>query len=246
MIDPALLEAVARRAKRIGVGGDEVLRCHGLLPSDVITEKIANHLGLPVDPLLRVREPVSLGAACAGVLARHEPGWSRSVTVAPRGAGVRNLAEAIQNDPRLAKQLRLADPERFNEHIRAAAAGTLAQDAAYGLQQWRPDLSAAETNWKRPIIVAALLSVAVLVAALTTPAALLVVVEYLLALSFGCWAALRFAACLVRPAAKSRIEIPDRFLPIYSLIIPLYREAEVVPRLIAALKRLDYPPKNSM
>jgi cellulose synthase/poly-beta-1,6-N-acetylglucosamine synthase-like glycosyltransferase len=33
----------------------------------------------------------------------------------------------------------------------------------------------------------------------------------------------------------------DAFLPTYSLLIPLYREARVVPALMQALRRLDYP-----
>ena len=100
LLDPAILDAAPRRASRLGVGGDEVLRCQGLLPPELITEALAEHLGLSLDPLRRAREPVSLAAACAGVLARNEPGWSRSITVAPRGLGLRQLAEALERDPR--------------------------------------------------------------------------------------------------------------------------------------------------
>jgi cellulose synthase/poly-beta-1,6-N-acetylglucosamine synthase-like glycosyltransferase len=35
--------------------------------------------------------------------------------------------------------------------------------------------------------------------------------------------------------------LPEADLPAYSLLVPLYREAEVVPQLLAALARLDYP-----
>jgi hypothetical protein len=37
-IDPLLLEAAARRAERLGVGGDEVLRCFGILTPEQIVE----------------------------------------------------------------------------------------------------------------------------------------------------------------------------------------------------------------
>jgi glycosyltransferase XagB len=243
LLDPALLEAAARRAKRLGVGVDEVLRCHGLLAPDLITQAIAEHLGLPIDPLIRAREPVSLAAACAGVLARNEPGWSRSITVAPRSVGIRQLAAVIKQDPRLAHCLRIASPERFNQHVRTTGAQALAQEAVYGLQ-WRwPDLSAA-TKGRRRMHTAALVCLAFLGAVITTPATLFVAIEYFLALSFSLWTALRFTACMVHPDPIPRIEIPDRFLPIYTLIIPLYREAAVFPRLIAALKRLDYPPEK--
>jgi cellulose synthase/poly-beta-1,6-N-acetylglucosamine synthase-like glycosyltransferase len=35
--------------------------------------------------------------------------------------------------------------------------------------------------------------------------------------------------------------VPDRALPIYTLLVPFYREAHMLPSLITALKRLDYP-----
>jgi len=244
LLDPAILDAAARRANRLGVGGDEVLRCQGLLPPELITEAIAEHLGLSVDPLRRAREPVSFAAACAGVLARDEPGWSRSITVAPRGLGLRQLADALERDPRLADHLRLASPERLDQHVRTVGARELAQEAVYGLHRRWPDLSAAGRGWRRLCGFAALLCMTVAGAIFAAPAALLIAVEYFLALSFSVWTALRIAACFVRPESRPRIEIPGRFLPIYTLIVPLYREAAVVPRLIAALRRLDYPPEK--
>ncbi|MFO7477361.1 MAG: glycosyltransferase [Methyloceanibacter sp.] len=35
--------------------------------------------------------------------------------------------------------------------------------------------------------------------------------------------------------------LPDHELPIYSVLVPLYREAHMLPQLVSALRRLDYP-----
>ena len=43
----------------------------------------------------------------------------------------------------------------------------------------------------------------------------------------------------VAPEALSRLA--PELLPVYSILVPLYREANMLPGLIAALKRLDYP-----
>jgi cellulose synthase/poly-beta-1,6-N-acetylglucosamine synthase-like glycosyltransferase len=40
---------------------------------------------------------------------------------------------------------------------------------------------------------------------------------------------------------SSATRIPDRELPIYSVLVPLYREAHMLPSLVAALRKLDYP-----
>ena len=35
--------------------------------------------------------------------------------------------------------------------------------------------------------------------------------------------------------------LDDRFLPLYTILVPLYKETEVLPRLVQAIERLDYP-----
>jgi len=241
MIDPALLEAAARRAEQLGVGGDEVLRCHGIVPPDLITRTIAEHLGLSVDPLGGRREPVSLAAACAGVLARGKRGWSRSITVAPRGLGVRKLAEALANDPRLADHLRLASPERIAEHVRAVSANELADEAVLGLARRRPDFSAIGRGCRETTWFTCLFAVSLLAAAFFAPDRLRLAIECFLAFFFITWTLLRFSSCLFAKQAARELDIPDERLPVYTIIVPLYREAPVVASLIAALRALDYP-----
>ena len=48
---------------------------------------------------------------------------------------------------------------------------------------------------------------------------------------------------LLRQTAEERLalRIPDHRLPVYSVLVPLYREAHMLPSLVAALQRLDYP-----
>lgn len=44
------------------------------------------------------------------------------------------------------------------------------------------------------------------------------------------------------PTADMMAALPaDRDLPVYTVLVPLYREQEVIPRLVAALRALDYP-----
>ena len=54
---------------------------------------------------------------------------------------------------------------------------------------------------------------------------------------------LRLTAALAGRAPKDWTgrEPPDHALPPYTILVPLYREAAVLPRLLAALERLDYP-----
>src|SRR5690606_17681861 len=124
---PAVLDAAARRAERLGVGGDEVLRCAGILSPEQIAAGVAATLGIAVDPLDRPFAPRALEAACAGVLLKYEHG-EPVLTVAARGTGIRWLAERIDKDPEARAGLRIAAPERLAEHVREFTADELARE----------------------------------------------------------------------------------------------------------------------
>ena len=54
------------------------------------------------------------------------------------------------------------------------------------------------------------------------------------------YAALRFTACLARKPKLSENK-PIEDWPFYTVLVPLFREANMVPQLMAALSELDYP-----
>jgi len=247
-VDPALLAAAARRAAALEVGGDEVLRCHGVVPADLLAEALAAHLGLEIDPLdddLPPRSSRLLEAACTGVLARIGPGGRTVLTVAPRGLGLRRLAGALASDPQLALHLRMAAPEKLSAHVRRVGATELAREAVLGLHARLPELSAVARGRHGLRWFAVLSGITVFAAALAAPGKLLFAIEAFLGFAFLAWIGLRLHSCRIRPSPSPRLDLPGRLLPVYTIIVPLYREAQMLPQLIAALKRLDYPALGS-
>lgn len=246
-LDPAVIETAARRAEMLGVGGDEVLRCQGIVSADRLTAVLAQRLGLAVDRLDDPRQILSssiLESAQGGVLTFRNPNGDAALTVAPRGLAIRRLADALQSDPGLRSHLRIASPERFHNYVRRAGAGEIAEEAVYGLHKIRPDLSAAPgwrhlLRWVGPPLFAGLF-----LSLLLAPKELLLAIEYFLGFSFLVWISLRLFACAIKPEPPGRLEIPAGELPIYTIIIPLYREANMVAQLTAALRRLHYPPEK--
>ncbi len=65
------------------------------------------------------------------------------------------------------------------------------------------------------------------------------------ALPFLCVVVLRFSALVFLLTSRRTLcdapPLADDVLPSYSILVPLYEEAEIVPDLIAALQALDYP-----
>jgi glycosyltransferase XagB len=244
LVDSALLEAAALRADALGVGIDEVLRCHGILSPDLIASTLAKHLGVFLDPLQEDVPATRPDLACKGVFARRDPHGEEIITVAPRGDGIRRLAAALAREPRLAAHLRIASPERLSDHVRYIFRSDLSKQAVRGLRKFRPDLSAARYRGglARGFAIAA--GTAMIAAVLFVCDSLHIAIEYFLALSFFSWLVLRLAACAVPVTAERVVRIPDRSLPVYTIIAPLRGEATVVANLIAALKRIDYPPEK--
>lgn len=244
IVDPALLEAAARRARDLGVGIDEVLRCHNILSPEQIAAALARRLGLAIDPLDEALPPLSVQLACCGVLARSSAGDYASITLGPRGDGVQRLEEMVAREPRLKQRLRMAAPERLAEHVRLVSAAELAHEAVCGLHERRQDLSALPYRARRLRLAVACLGLAAFAAGGYAYGLLLIAIEYLLAFCFITWSLLRAASCLF-PRQDVRTErIPERHLPIYTIILPLLREERVVADLIAAIRRLDYPPEK--
>ncbi|HEX5779565.1 MAG TPA: glycosyltransferase family 2 protein, partial [Xanthobacteraceae bacterium] len=240
VLDPAVLDAAARRAERLGVGGDEVLRCAGILSPQQIATGIAARLGVAVDPLSRPFALRELEAACAGVLLKYEQS-EPILTVAARGTGIRWLAERLAEDPDARAGLRIAAPEPLGEHVRETAANELAQEAVYGLRDRRPDLSAMRYGWSPLRAFGIFTLAAASTAAFLAPTVTLIATEYLLAFCFISWTLLRLLACACPRRGKFALQLSDRQLPIYTIIVPLYREAPVAAKLVEALKRLRYP-----
>jgi len=46
------------------------------------------------------------------------------------------------------------------------------------------------------------------------------------------------------PAAQQGQEVPGEMLPVYTILVPLYREANVLPRLVRELRQLNYPSQK--
>lgn len=115
------------------------------------------------------------------------------------------------------------------------------------LARTRPELSAAfaVSPWQRQIMMALLLASAL--AALVIPTAASRGLQLFLAVPFFFILVLRVIAIshglapTARDASLSEDAWDDGAYPIYTILVPLFCEARMVPQLLEALGRLDYP-----
>lgn len=110
--------------------------------------------------------------------------------------------------------------------------------ACLGFDGARPEVSARRT-WRYPQLLAgASLAVAAALAAAQLPTLAFGVLHFAAVSIFAATILWRLAAAASAAPLHSPLAAPG---PIYTILCPLYREANVVAELVAALARLDYP-----
>jgi cellulose synthase/poly-beta-1,6-N-acetylglucosamine synthase-like glycosyltransferase len=120
--------------------------------------------------------------------------------------------------------------------------------ALNALRRWRPDLSAGEPIWTWHRWTLILGPLAFAAAMLFAPQQAFFVLATVLIVPFFCIVALRTAALWNTTVGRLPHAVGDAgsqnetvALPRYSILVPIYDEAAVVPDLVAALDALDYP-----
>lgn len=121
----------------------------------------------------------------------------------------------------------------------------LTASAVAQILRFDPAFSAARRMWLWQVLVLAMIAGLVAGALAMSPEAALTVGAIALAAVFALVVLFRLLALgvsLYTPIeADAPVRMPVSTLPTYSVLVPLFREARVVPDLIRALKRLNYP-----
>ena len=77
------------------------------------------------------------------------------------------------------------------------------------------------------------------------PSNVLAIFNLALGLVFLAWGALRLLGPLTSASlTHPPLDLTDDRLPVYTIIVALYREAAAVKALVAALRRIDYPKEK--
>jgi len=166
-----------------------------------------------------------------------------SYLLVPDGIPLDRLRRMIADHPNIAGWLKIVSPDVLRAALFSRVRLLLARRATSDLFDRFPDLSArlVANGWQSLVLGGAL--VALLVALWLQPAGTWLVLHIFFTVFFLACVGLRFAASL--SARQPRIEAlaapPAAELPVYSVLVALHREAEIVPELVAALERIEWP-----
>jgi glycosyltransferase XagB len=240
-LSPRQIAAVAAGANAHGVSIADYVTGNGFLSAEALYRCVAHHLGVPfvwTPPQLREADAEDVAKLGFALLAPASDRNRPEIIAAPRGAHLDQLILGAHPLRQARMPFALTTPQILEQALRAQTAEKIAKSAAHDLARRNPALSAHTRATKEETAIASM-GVALLAAvALTFP----VFSGISLALVFFAVIALRlFAFAASFTPAMSVRSLKDAELPIYTIVVALYREESVVAHLLDALERLDYP-----
>ena len=130
------------------------------------------------------------------------------------------------------------------DEVRRRFENRLTDDAVFALARKSPALSARRVVTRGQAAALLLLAGLILAGSMLRPIEMLRGLIVTMSVIFG--AAVLFRVLLAwfgthRGAQSGPTACPDCVLPVYTVMVPLYREVRVLPRLIHSLEALDYP-----
>lgn len=243
-VPSGLLGGIAGRAMSAGVTAEAVLLANGHMTADQYYRALAAHLDVPyAEQPLRPASGATVEAVVrTGVceLAPNPGGWQWLIAL--RGVALRAFVSQLEERRHTIPPLIITSPDRLEALIRHSQRRAVVRTASHGLVDWDRSLSArAGLSLQQAVLLGAAVAATGVVAVADADLCAMI-----LCLAFGmvfvCAVTLRLiatAASRDRPASAHRT--PDPELPVYTIIVPLFREAGVVEALVASLDGLDYP-----
>ena len=255
LVDAATLERAVRLAKRWDVTPHDVLMANGWVRPDDYYRALAQDCGAEFveargsesfSPFSHVATPRE---ALRSQLLRRVRNGRVDVAYAPGAARPGELKRRLAVD---VKRIAITTPRDLRATIQTTFAKRLTANAIHGLTRRFPRESAGQGLVSSQRYIMAMIFAAICIAGFISPVITLHVVAGLATLFFGLVVALRLVACInttvslpLRWMRRRAPRITDADLPIYTILVPLFRESAVLEELTRGLMRLDYPALGS-
>jgi glycosyltransferase XagB len=236
----ALIYATAL-ARRQGVSADAVLLGEGVVAEEVFYRALADDLHVPyLDGQIDVAPGAAATAGNGYVQLRDNVSGLRWL-FAPRGPEIVRLmsaARGVSGRPLFG----ITSRARFTEAtIRANPPGAAAA-AAHSAERVDPELCVRRSMSRRSLAAATLALCLIVASFVGLFPDLRLGFSLLLAFAFLASVCLRLRVCAAGLEARDAAgSLADAQLPVYTLVIALYREAAVASQLARAIDRFDYP-----
>ena len=237
-VDEHSLTAAARSARQTGASAAQALIAQGSVGETRYYLSLSQHLAHRY--VWTWPDLAADADAVESLRSRRVRLADGSWLLAPAGAALRLLLSAREREVKQPSKIAITSPSHFDALVCRTLAGQVAHAASDVLADAVPDLSARGAS---PPVKLAVCCLAFMICMLGLALGVRPIVDGVSAVFF---AALVFrllvsAAGLPKTRQMTSARIGDADLPMYSVLVPLYQEADMVPGLVAALRAFDYP-----
>ena len=247
------LWTVQQTAKHQAVEAHQELIASGHIGEDAYYRLLAHHLELPflqkIDPVL-----IEIGLGNRDIISRlrenprlflHPPTDLTKMVLAPKQREMRDLLQRLTKKPELRNRFSIASPSTIKSALLNHLKSPLEQHASSTMRKFMPQFSAFKVNKSFTLWFCTIGLISLLTLIFFDQNILVVLAGLILSLLFFVAVCIRLLAALDLQHNKAQIPIPSRTadeqLPVYSILVALYQEANVVADLIAALNGIDWP-----
>lgn len=267
-IAPGVLVQAAAQAVQWDVLPEQALLYSGAVSEQYYYSALARHLGLQfVQHPVQLREetcfPHSIAAGFAplqasAVQASDGQASDEPVTgtdgltwlFAPQGKRLQELLTLQRRRTLPRDRFAITTPDYLRQLVFEQEGGSIARFAANDLADNSPDMSARQpaTYWQKAILLALALLFAI---GLSAGGLVWIIISLLAGSILSCAIVVRLFATSGSCDVQSRADIianrmqdhpvSDHDLPVYTVIVAMYREERVVESLVQALDKIDYP-----
>jgi glycosyltransferase XagB len=255
-----LLMAAAVRAKSLAMSAAEVLLAEGGISEEHFYRSLARHLGLTyVDEPIRLGPQASFPETIHNGLVAIDSLEGLDYLAAPRGALIAKIIAHRSNEsgttpvtgarrPIDLSRVAITTPSHLSRLVQMQERQKIAYRASADLPDFDASLSAMSRPHAVKILSVFFCLAAILMFQLLMPhEAPTLIVSAVLCVAFFAVILMRLfaTAAALAAAPPASVALGDDRLPVYSVVIALYREERMVAQLIEALDKIDYPALGS-
>lgn len=241
------VEAAYGKAIRNQTTVEDEFLASGDIRIDDYYKRLAKYLGLPFRSSLDVdsvsdRPLIDLILINSGGLRLEEKSGQSRFAIVPKASGLRSFMARLQAHPRLRWKVVVTTPHAMREVVWKVGAKRRLHHTINRLFSWKPHFSARIVFWgKQGFLLGGSLA-GLITSLLIFPVTTLLVIHITMTSLYLLMMLLRIASVrLVKPCATVPLLKPDNALPTYTIMVALYREANMVRQLTENLLRLNWP-----
>lgn len=248
-ISKPLLARMIQRAVRTGASIEEELLASGDIEQDAYFAGLARMYGLPFlaeipSALVIDHRAIDSQLIEPKMLRLHYPDRPPIMAIVPGITEMESMRARLGQSDRLADEMVVTTPTALRNAVWSVGEERRARSAVQQL------FETARLNSARLVVtgdqgfLAGLLVCVISLSATLAPLLCLVIIHMLLSVFHLGGLFLRLMVVAYgrkHPPRRVTLEAPAGPLPVYTVMVAIYREAEVVPQLLAALDTLDWP-----